>query len=1029
MSKKSNKIPRKLLTATMSCVFMISLSSCSGARNNYGNLEKDAVYASSGNQTVTNKELWNELKWDASSKLEQQINNVVLYDQLDKISLVMDKKDNYDTLTNEEKEKFENQEQFNHLAEQYSNRLIDYVVQDIYNFSFKSESYWEDLEEVTEIDKKRLEAKYIDELYVNYRVSKIGEADIEDLILNASEEQPDNYLTIAKGIPTLYYPLLAKEVLAEEKLLEEADEANEKDKDAEDDNLGYFTNTDYISKFKTEYANQHNLNLILIRFATQDEYEDTLRAFGIKVYNKKFYYVNGVDPETNTERSYSDYCDYYDDLSNSKLTLENEEIDHNRMIEIFIQIYNYLYNGYRTTLTGGLTDLPSVNKLEDLRAVTREIVNAGDLENITPNAIAALKQNNLEQTTFNKEDLDKISSSFSTYLYESLDLEKIPFSTSTQAYNSSYYIAYKFAEDTPISDLYNKELTDDEIIEIITKDENKEIKDSLYHLLIKDRLTDTTINSYVEEETDKVKVKIYNEAMEITYSTSHTDYSKTISKNKNKNVLATLEYKKKKWNFNLMADDKDKNSLVIAGSKEKYGAFNELEKESGQTTAIDILSKKIIKTTDAYTKTNEDRDFFNNYIEAILFNFANEGYSASGYPSSIGKYNFLMLYFHSADIDFIIDDYYRVQFASTELLTDYSSDKLISFIKNYTDKSYDNYFSLQGSRLVVSFDGNDDTEADDVKDWKEKIVTLEGTEVTLEKAAKSLLYDFYKEVNASTDEHETKLNDLVEEFNDSARVAFDENPILAENQWAKYRKVGLKVSMEEFTATNTSTDIDFNLKQRLFDYARGFGDNGEVYQYFINNTTPTSYIEPITPDCVNEEDTQWVETKDGYNLILVDQGETHPSAKWEKEDHDEDLLQNITLKYNEEYITIGDIYNEEDKLNDNQIKLYLLEYISSNTNTLIPTTISSACTTFLSPVITRFTGEETQRQILLEYITNQSGAIQFTTDADNQNLQKILEIDQRTADDYNELYGDTTKTSNSFPDWWTELSAYLKGAK
>ena len=65
--------------------------------------------------------------------------------------------------------------------------------------------------------------------------------------------------------------------------------------------------------------------------------------------------------------------------------------------------------------------------------------------------------------------------------------------------------------------------------------------------------------------------------------------------------------------------------------------------------------------------------------------FANNSYSQNGYPSTLGKYNFLMLYFHTASIDEIIDNNYRVQSATSKLMTDYSSDTLINFFKNYTD--------------------------------------------------------------------------------------------------------------------------------------------------------------------------------------------------------------------------------------------------------------------------------------------------------------------------------------------------------
>ena len=101
MSKKVNK-PRRALTATMSLALLISLSSCSGATNTVGKLNANDVYASAGNYSVTYGELWNELKWDAATVIEQQVTNVVLYDYIDKIKLVVDNQ--YSELSEDDKE-------------------------------------------------------------------------------------------------------------------------------------------------------------------------------------------------------------------------------------------------------------------------------------------------------------------------------------------------------------------------------------------------------------------------------------------------------------------------------------------------------------------------------------------------------------------------------------------------------------------------------------------------------------------------------------------------------------------------------------------------------------------------------------------------------------------------------------------------------------------------------------------------------------------------------------------------------------
>ena len=93
------------------------------------------------------------------------------------------------------------------------------------------------------------------------------------------------------------------------------------------------------------------------------------------------------------------------------------------------------------------------------------------------------------------------------------------------------------------------------------------------------------------------------------------------------------------------------------------------------------------------------------------------------------------------------------------------------------------------------------------------------------------IYDIYNELNSSSDSHATRLSEITTEINDSARVQFDENPILVENQWAKYRKVGLNVKSEEFSVTNSTIDVDFQIKQRVLDYYKGYKNYDKTQTY------------------------------------------------------------------------------------------------------------------------------------------------------------------------------------------------------
>ncbi|MBQ9124378.1 MAG: hypothetical protein IJY14_01685, partial [Acholeplasmatales bacterium] len=827
---------------------------------------------------------------------------------------------------------------------------------------------------------------------------------------------------------------------------------------------------DYVSNFKSEYTKNYSLDLISIRFTDSSELEDTLRAFGLKMYNKNIYYI---DFESNcSSLNYDEYIEKYDDINLSKLNSSNHinitSSFPEAMLEIYIQIYNYLYGGYRTTLPTSLSNLPEIKELNDLRKVTRSILEQYNKDDTKYQQTLDLLEN--VELTNTKDDINKLTNNSTNYLYDTLTLDIDGcFSTSEQTYNGSKYLFYKLGEGAIAEgehdyreDGYTKDSTNDWIINNIIKT-NEELMLDIKQKLTTNALTETNITTYLSEECDKVGVKVYVEACEINYAIANSDYSKTKSKADNENILAVLNYKDKDWNLNIKADINDKNSILIPGTNEAFGVFDYLESQVGATTAITLLTNKIIKNTQAYKDTNKDRDLFIDNIDAMLSNFKAGYYAASGYPASIGKYDFLMAYFHSSDIDDIVNDYFRVQYASAQLLTDYSSDELTKFFKNFTDSLYDKYFSLSGSRLIVYFDGDDDAEADDIyfdennefaasteekENWIYRTVEFEGNTTTLGEVAKNLIYEVYKEICASTDDHSTVVSELISEINSSAKVIYNNNPIVAENTWAKYRKLGLRVTSEEFTVDNTSVDSSFLLKQRLYDYSKGesLDKDGNViatYNYFINETVPTCYIEPLSESDVALDDKTILATEDGFNLILVTEGSTSPSAKWSEEDHEDTILKDIKIKYNDKYTSqtlIENVFNENDKLNENQIKLYVLEYVTSNTSDLSATEISDALSTFISPILKRYTGEETQRIILLNFIkykVNPNSPIYDTIVFDNESyngengyLNKIFEINQRIIDDYKFIYNDFAGTSDSYKyidengnekDWWTAL--------
>ena len=1091
----NNKKARRLSTAMVATALTIALASCSGATNKYGSLDRKGVYASVGDYKITNGELWDELQWSAVDVLDTQINNAILNEQIERITKVINTNGDYTKL--EDKKIIHGstdeitEDAFNKLYDQYTTRLVDYVVQDVYNLNYEQGDYWKKISDFTQIETNKFVQKYVDEIYVGYQKSSIADGDKKGTsykdILATIDSSNDGLLEIAKDLCELYYPLYAKELFTYDKVKDGYDEALEDDTDDDDEKYGAYTNSQYVEMFKKNYTNKFNINMIKIKFTDDTEFEDTLRAFGLYVHNDKFYYIYDDEDNRDVKVDYTSYIDHYKDYVETSANFSSssigcELVEGRVVLEIYIMLYNYMYGGYLDTLPSASGVAISFDDLNALREQTLALINkykgsTVEEELALYNAtIAELKSfddardEDDKVLTYTPDYLEETyNKSFQTYCYETLKLTKknasgeefdeldTRYSTSLQAAEDQSVIVYKF-DDTldEITDekaleyekMYlDKDKTTIDYFEFLTAEENKELFADVVEALLWDNVTESIIANKIEAAHDDVKVKVFTEAAEIAYTKDHSDYSKAVGKPKNSNLFATITYDKKTYNINIKANDDDKNSIMIPGTDTAFGVFDYLERNNGASTAVDLISKKIIRNTKQYQEVKSDkktREIYNTYLKNVLSAFANDGYSSNGYPSTLGKYNFLMLYYHTANVNKIIDDYFMTQLASAKLLTDYSNESLADFFKTYVDYSYDKYFSLSGKRLIIYIDANEDGVADDSADWINDTVTnwvdYEGTviDTTKEYIAKQLAYTFYNKVSASANSsHATRIEELVNEFNNSAKAEYNENPAAAENVWARYRKLGFIVELTDISATNSSVGMDYIIKQRMYDYARGHNEDGtREYQYYINDNIPTEYIEPLTIASISTDNDDIITSKDGVNLLVITSGEPSASAKWSEDDHDETLLRNIVIKYNEQFIKIDNIFNEEDKLNANQILLYVLDNAVNGASTLSPASISEALTAYLSPVYSRFTSSETQRIILLYFIKTSTNStkeihdvITFTNETYNGEdgfFKNLVLINQTIADSYSTLEQDTTGTSDLYPDWWEKLEEQVK---
>lgn len=1021
---------RRLLTLGLVPVLAITISACSN--NELTSLDSNANYLKVGNYSVTNGEVWDSLKWSASDLFTDYKEQVVLQNEIDQIKTVLNNPNdaNYDY---------------------YAKRLQNYIIEDVYDFSFSLDDHEEEIADLLEQTKEQNIKKYADDIYTTYRVNITSEE-----IINALETADYDLLS---PLYEIYYNDFASELYARKKLYDEVTEENENvlKEDKEDDAVGYFSRADVANKYKDEYLNQDDVDVVMIRFASEDEMNQTLRAFGIKVDDDKFYYL------TDTPESYNDYLTYYEDFDfdtaspNEYFNLD-ASYGHSIILQLYIAMYNYIYtyrnidsNNYAIPNLKEGSELFNNTNIIDQRETTRSIIEYYNDTNIVYNADTddervdaimdlVLSSTNGDYITYSAEEIKDLDSGLYDYIYETLitpseseDGEYNRYSTTSDAYtvDNYKYMVFKYNQVNGIfEELYKNDMTDSELYDVILNYERRfdsdgnilpegtEASDSNYSLfelinndLIDDDLTDTYISDTLNAELSNVKVNIYDKSIEIAYSVDNSDYSKTLSGAPDNNTVAKFEYN-------------DRTIYAYLTTEDKKGLWDILEYRNGIVTAANLISNKMIKDSDVYKQIPQNIiDNFHTTLEYILASFANDSLSSNGYPASIGKYNFLMLNYHTSDVDQIVEDTFMVSYAAQYILTDYSSDNVVDFFKEYSDAAYNNYFNMTAQKLSVYLDVNEDGEPDDIASWKDKTATINGETKTYTEIAKDLINTIYNLISLSNEAHTDALSAIVEDYNASSRYnsheggQFDQedgyyDPLGNEWLFSIYKKLGFAISTEEVTVNNSSSDVDLAIKDGLRNIYLTEG-------FKMEESFPNAYLPNVSNSVV--------EALDSYNYFVITAASGPTSAKYEESSDELGLYENLYYIYNEHLVTIDNLYNSDDVLNANQIKAYLLEYTNSQTSNLLPSEISDSITNYLAPVLTRFQANGTQFEIILINICNDDfSKLEFADSANKERLNMIREINQRAADEYI-TYDEAHQMYNNFTNWWESLPTIVTG--
>lgn len=972
----SSKHIKRIFACLVLLLIGLVLSSCdSSNRKATGGIDTNATYATAGNYTVTVGEVYDELRYGAVSYLEKRVNEIILADEIEQL-----KKD----LASDNSKFLE--------------KMNDTVKEDIYETS--------DDEEIADMDEEHL----------NHHITEfIDKVKQEGYIISEEDIKAENF----KAVYPMFYVDLAKFVLGYNKLAEEfgknADGSiNYGDLKAEDAKI---TEGNVIDYYKDNYQNRGEVTGILVRFLSSDEAKQVLKTFGIMASNSKWYQIELVDDaDNNPTESKIKYEKYYDDFKIDQSGIGSIEVTGAGMstiLKIYAAVYNYIYSyrdpiildeeltldTFKATYEGPahLMYYNYVKAIIDKDVAFKENATEEQLKehynSLVQKLVAYDETSEDELTVLSYDRLGQYNTTLRTYVYETLATESKDGSAYTQYIASStsngsyYYLFFKASQEADV-ELYTEKTENDETTYTFTNDE---LKNEILAKVFEEKVSDTYVTEAYDERVKEADLSIYDSTIELLFmqgsSTLVTNYSKTRSSDKNN--VAMVKYNKEKHYITAVE------------------LFNDLEPINGPTTAQSLLFDKFIKDQDFYKELEKNYDSYQNSVEMLLTYFANDYYSSSGYPSTLGKYKFLRLIYRSANMDEIIHDVLMLSDAKSMFFRDYTKffteEEFLNKLVAYAHESYTDFYQLTATKINVYADHNEDGKND----------TIEGEISTLANELMEMILDYVKR---STSSYSSAISSFISEYNATDRFGEEDNPTANETKWAKYRQAGLYVTTESLSSINKDSEIDETTKEMIEELYADETVMDPDYGFISSFLTSKIYL---------------ADDNTNVSTLLVTGGTMRQSAKYEDEELIKKLYSTIpTIFLNK--LVVTNLTKEDfanDEVNKNLVKAYLYDYYLNSSVESLPSSTLSALSTYVLPLIQRYASTASH----LVITQNTLGEITFNYNAKctcgneefnngysrSQYLNDYIEYQKVLLDDYKEVY----------PTWWNTMYGQLKEAK
>jgi hypothetical protein len=946
---------RKLAIFVLILAGLLTLAACgSSEKIPYGSITDDN-YMTLGDVTVTEKELYNQLRLQGASVLATMVDEQIFADEL-AAAIVLLAGGDVD-----------------------ANEYLDETI----NTAIHGTAIEEQLDEIfTDYNDRwsRNIEQFADSLY-------LLDNTIDRLAVIASLE---SMATPGKGYSAL--PLLveryglrvAQRNFAEEILAVEV---------TDEEDASYISEANVVTYYKANKEGQYDVDALVVRFINLNEANAALYLASIKADSKGLWYkipdiriLSGeegyVDLNDLTPSGYGHVKTILSDLGLlGKLGVDYEDRD-----QLSIADYENYYKNYviSTSRDNGLRDeaLTSAQVKQEFVNIYNILNPASQIEVAVDGSIVGVGLVEYS-TTFTYEDLTDINTSLRSHIYTTLTAEATmtdpndvtegkSYSSRVQTFGTSRYLVYKLNDESATEEGILIADPEDEDLEIFADTPAAvAVRDEMYAELLDSKLTSTYISEKVNELYEAKELNIYDSVVRAFYEQSYGYEGST--KDQSGDIVAEID------GIEITVDT----------------FFDRLEKSYGINLALDIASNKYLLNESGYEVTAEDLDDYTTQFEDIISQFSADNFASAGYPASMGRTAFLLLAFGATTNTEAINQLYVYPNLRQQYLEDmelhYGTEGYTVYEKlaDLAALQYTNFESINVSHLLVYIDENGDGTPDDPQEYLDKL-DLAGQTQVLEGLA-DLVETIYTIVGDYKGMAEG-LSAIATEFNNSGRI--ERGSLIApidyqiEVKWSEFRQLGFYLKYETISSsiTNTSNLITGSSVLDPVFYDRAMVLHDQLAE--MDDEDSKFPLLDLYGTVITQEALENVKSGFGWHLILATSVKETTSAIYSATD-DEDG------KYESEDGLLNAYNESSDTLTPSQIEFYLTEQ-KTDEGVVLPTEVQTAFTNYFTPVITRYQNTYMQRELVFKLLEDAD----FSVANGNARFTAIREINRRQLSEY-----------------------------